>query len=897
MLASTVAVGMQLEANAQAPTRTTLSGTIHTDSGDPLPGATIFVKGTFLGGSSNNDGRFVFPVEGISYPAVLTVSFIGYETQQVNLDGPNPNGSIEVTLQPSVSIANEVVVSASRVEENILRAPVTVEKLTTPQVGRITTPDLLSGLAQYKGIDLNSASMLTTSISTRGFNSAKSERVIQMVDYMDTQSPSLNLNLGNGTGLPEVDVASVEVIHGPASALYGANAFNGVVLTNSKDPFTTEGLTVRLRGGQRSMLDGQIRYAKRLSQKLAFKITGSYFTANDWIANNYAATSSVLVPQNNAANSDLGYDAVNRYGDVGNTYTASAGALKGKTAFMPGWSERELIANDNKARLYRINPSISYLITDRVKATLDFKRSEGTSSYQSASRYRFKNFGTDQYRAEVKSDNWFVRAYQTQDFGHDSYDMGFLGAFMQNSIDPRQVNADGTPKRNADGSGITYAQGYFTQYAQTYNTYLASHNGDVRGAEAAARAAAAPYQLTASSPEFVTLRKAVSQDATPGQGARLNPSSFLNDVSGQYNFKFSSVDLIVGGAYREFRLGSDGKLFSDSDGKRIHNFEYGGYAQASRQLFADHLKLAIAGRVDDFKNFKPAFSPRASAVLSLGDKKQHNFRTSYGQAFRSPTQLDQYIRLDVGRAVLLGNAGNGFEGLSTADAVTPVSIQALKLEQVKTYEIGYKGLLSEKLVLDINYYRSRYNHFIGARQFIGNLDGTRPSQAQVAVAAPKQFQDAGLSTRVIQAWTNADQEVNTQGAAASLSYSVDKMLSLTGNYTLNLLSEKNLPSGFQTFFNTPKHKYNVGAFGDINRQLSYTVNYRWAQGHHYELPFAVGQLGSYSSLDAQVSYTIPAISTTVQVGGSNLANSRNIQVYGGPQIGRLAYLGLLVNLK
>ncbi|HEX8349295.1 MAG TPA: hypothetical protein VF598_04995, partial [Hymenobacter sp.] len=446
-------------------------------------------------------------------------------------------------------------------------------------------------------------------------------------------------------------------------------------------------------------------------------------------------------------------------------------------------------------------------------------------------------------------------------------------------------------------SGVTYAQGYFTQYATTYNTHLRTNPGDVNGAQAAAQAAAAPFQLAAGSPEYAALRKKISQDATPGSGARLNTSSFLNDVSGQYNFKLKFADLIVGGAYREFRLGSDGKLFSDFEGKRLRNFEYGGYAQASRQLFDEHLKLAVAGRIDDFKNFKPAISPRASAVLSLGEKKQHNFRSSFSQAFRSPTQLDQYIRLDVGRALLLGNVSNGFEGLSTADAKTPVSIQALKLEEVGTFEVGYKGLLRENVVLDVNYYRSRYNNFIGTRQFIGNIDGTRPTIEQVAAAAPKQFQDASLPTRVIQAWTNANQEVNTQGATASLSYFASKAVNLSANYTLNLLLDKSLPSGFQTFFNTPKHKYNVGAYGDVTRHLSYNANYRWAQGHLYETPFAVGQLGGYSSLDAQVGYTIPRFSTTIQVGGSNLTNSRNVQIYGGPQIGRLAYVGLQFDLK
>ena len=85
---------------------------------------------------------------------------------------------------------DQVVVAASRVEESIGQVPVTVEKLDQRQVEQITTPDLVAGLARFKGIDMSSSSMLTTSFSTRGFNSSRSERVIQLADYMDTPSPA-----------------------------------------------------------------------------------------------------------------------------------------------------------------------------------------------------------------------------------------------------------------------------------------------------------------------------------------------------------------------------------------------------------------------------------------------------------------------------------------------------------------------------------------------------------------------------------------------------------------------------------------------------------------------------------------------------------------------------------
>jgi iron complex outermembrane receptor protein len=272
----------------------------------------VLLKSTYIGTSTNSTGEFVLSTPGVTFPLTLSVSYLGYETQQVVLQ--SRSDQIVVTLIPDRAAAKQVIVAASRGEENILQAPVTVEKVTQGQISHLTQPDLLNGLTRLKGIDVNVNSMLNNSISTRGFNSASSERLIQLVDYVDIQSPSLSAGSGNSLGLPDIDVASVEVLYGPSSALYGANAFNGVVLLNSRDAFTDQGLEVRLRGGQRDYIDGQFRYAQRLGRRWAIKLTGSYLTAKDWIAENYDAQKpSGLVVVNNAAGSGLGYDAVNPY--------------------------------------------------------------------------------------------------------------------------------------------------------------------------------------------------------------------------------------------------------------------------------------------------------------------------------------------------------------------------------------------------------------------------------------------------------------------------------------------------------------------------------------------------------------------------------------------------------
>ena len=104
---------------------------------------------------------------------------------------------------------------------------------------------------------------------------------------MDTQAPALNFPIGNLNGPSALDVESVELIPGASSALYGPNAFNGVLLINSKNPFDYQGLSATMKLGVNHlgkdastdaspMYDFSIRYAKAIRDKFAYKINFSF---------------------------------------------------------------------------------------------------------------------------------------------------------------------------------------------------------------------------------------------------------------------------------------------------------------------------------------------------------------------------------------------------------------------------------------------------------------------------------------------------------------------------------------------------------------------------------------------------------------------------------------------
>ncbi|MBN4062278.1 TonB-dependent receptor, partial [Bacteroidales bacterium AH-315-I05] len=134
-------------------------------------------------------------------------------------------------------------------------------------------------------------------------------------------------------------------------------------------------------------------------------------------------------------------------------------------------------------------------------------------------------------------------------------------------------------------------------------------------------------------------------------------------------------------------------------------------------------------------------------------------------------------------------------------------------------------------------------------------------------------------------------------------------------------------------YNTPEHKFNIGVsgrgivgqikLGDSTaikiRNFGFNFNYKWISGFQYEgSPQFTGYVPTYDMFDIQVNYRVPKIKTTFKLGTSNLFglrpffedndltfneklkdafDNRNMQVYGGPFVGRMAYFSILVELN
>ncbi|WP_316929113.1 TonB-dependent receptor plug domain-containing protein [Nitritalea halalkaliphila] len=446
-----------------------------------------------------------------------------------------------------------------------------------------------------------------------------------------------------------------------------------------------------------------------------------------------------------------------------------------------------------------------------------------------------------------------------------------------------------------------------------------------------ARGVADTGRLLPGTPEFDAAVAQVRSDVIP-QGALFNDQSRMNMLEGMYDFseEISWIDLQVGAQYRVFDLRSNGTIFADVEGNDITISEWGGFAQASKRLFADKFKVTGSIRYDKNENFAGQFSPRISGVLTEGN---HNIRLSYQTGFRMPTTQAQHIDLNVVSARLIGGLPfyrekydiftNSFTQASVnqyiaavgagASPVSPAAtsllvpateelIPELRPEQVRSIEVGYKSLLANnRLLIDAAYYYNIFNDFItlsSVRRAPGPVFPTPANAEQLAINA---LNAPTLLTPIttpgqentFQTYTNiTGRNILAHGAAIGLQYNLPKNYTLSGNYNFNRLIT-DVGEDFLAEFNTPEHKFNI-IFGNrkLTRNFGFNVAYRYQSAFRWESSFAIGDVPEVHTVDAQMSYRLPSMKSILKLGGSNIFNERYILNFGGPTIGAIYYVSI-----
>lgn len=894
-----------------------------------LPGVNIGIKGTVLGTISGAQGEFSLKAK-VQYPVTLIASFVGYKSQEIVVS--SPDAPVALQLVPGALLGEEIVVTASRVEESILKSPVAVEKLDLRALKETPAANFYDAIEAVKGVQMTTLSLGFKVPNTRGFVNTTNARFLQMVDGADTQAPGLGVSIANTVGPTELDIESIEVTPGASSALYGLNALNGISNLITKSPFTYQGLSVYQKVGvnhvgndpdynPRAFTETAIRYAKAFNNTFAFKINLGYLRGTDWVADNQQD----LSPKVNESTGLLGADnpakdPINSYGNEGSSYRKTLNLADGKSYIVSrtGYAEKYLVNHDYRVRNPKLDVALHYRLTQNLEASYAYRIGQSDAIYQRGNRIRLDNYQIQQHKIELKGTNYFVRSYLTVENTTDSYNLGPAGGIMDKSF-----KDDNT---------------WYNDYKNAYNAIYAGNN-QLSAAEihrqARTSADAGRYQpgTTAFNNKLTELATINDWD----KGDQLILQNKLVHVEGQYNFtSVKVVDILVGADARDFIIKPDGNSFKNPDADNpygtMNYTKAGGFVQVSKKLLGDNLKISASARVDKTKYFDAKVNPRLSAVYTLHEK--HNFRISVQNGYRFPTIFEGFSSIKNGGVIRYGGIDiltekdrlfensyvrstvDAFQkavlndvnknGLSTNDAIVRNQNQLvqntytyLKPEEITAFDFGYKAtLLDNRLYIDADAYYNIYDNFID------QIEINVPTKGQVGVADASTGVDSTVFAMndkskytTYRMWTNAKSTYYNYGASLGVSYNLVKKYTVTGNYSYSKLDKiDSKDTGLETAFNTPKHIVNVSISNrEVVKNVGFSVAWRWQSDFVWKSQLANGTVPSYKTVDAQITYKLPRLYSSVKIGGANIFNERYYQYIGGPTIGALYYVSVTVD--
>jgi len=222
-----------------------VSGRVTDAKGQPVIGASVIVRGTTLGVSTDAEGRFTLEVPAPAASQTLEVSYLGYETVSVPVGSRT---SFAVTLRESTSEIEQVVVTALGIKREEKALSYNVQQVGAEDITTVKDANFMNSLAgKVAGVTINASSSGVggaTKVVLRGNKSiSQSSNALYVIDGI----PMYNFGGGGGTefdskgatesiaDLNPEDIESISVLTGAAAAaLYGSNAANGAVMITTK---------------------------------------------------------------------------------------------------------------------------------------------------------------------------------------------------------------------------------------------------------------------------------------------------------------------------------------------------------------------------------------------------------------------------------------------------------------------------------------------------------------------------------------------------------------------------------------------------------------------------------------------------------------------------------------
>ena len=889
---------LQLEAQS------VITGRVKNDKDELLKGVEVRLPNFMQGTQTDENGFFSILLDN-SPPFFLEFEYPEYQTRLVKIIVPDQQ--LDLSLARQIIGGTEQIVTASKIEERLLRAPVTIEAIGATEVKHSPYWDAFSSLSNVKGVQFNTGNFTFTSLNTRGFADMQNMRFIHLIDGIDVNMPGENHAFGSVTTPVDLDLDMMELMPGAGSALYGPNVFNGLLAMRTKDPFKYQGFSVEAKTGfTRQSVAGsnpfnsvQLRYAKAVNERFAFKISASAMQAHDWVARDERFRITTNIAAAGQADAFLQtprtapfFDAVSRYGDEVAVSVNLGDTIRNINR--TGIAEEDLV--NPQQQIYKLSATAVYRLDKHQTLRYTGRISHADALLRHTTLYPFVNMVHHVQSLDWQGKHHTLRTYYAgQDLGN-THVLLSTGSFIENGLVPNQTWA--------------------ADYGAAYRAEVAG----VAGSDHAAARLYADRNMPASNSEAFQQLLAASlgnTDITTG-GAKLIDKTDMFHIDGNYDLGhfFPWLALNLGASFRRYRLVSEGVIFNDGPNGfngPIPISEAGVYVQAGKEFWQNRLKLQASLRFDKNQNFEGRFTPRVSAVAALDKAQRHWLRASYQTGFRNPANVESFINLDIRNVIIMGSlpanlenyryqlrtdnvytgarAGTVLEGsqifnnLKTMPSFARVmatgdtsAFQALELnplvqERLRTYELGYRGLIANKLYLDASGYFNSYYNLV----------------SRIAAYSPDVM-------RVYSFYTSLDEEVYAWGGSLGLEYNFYKNYRLMFNYThmdFDADSARVRNPNFLPTFNSSPHRINVGLDSrDAYKGLGFSMRFQWTKGHIWESPFGQTLLPDYHTMDLAVSYQLPKLPLFLKLGASNVLGREYRQVYGGPAIGSLFFFSL-----
>ncbi len=815
------------------------------------------------------------------------------------------------------STLNPVIISASRISEKQLAAPVSISVLSSRGIVASPSGNFYDAAGQLKGVHMIAPSLGFKVLNTRGFSNTTNVRFVQLVDGVDNQSPHIGAPIADALVPGELDIERVEVVQGVASALYGMNATNGLVNILTKDPFTSAGISFRQQTGVNHISDpggtgaklytnSSIRWASVLSKRWAFKVNLGYVRGYDWVANN----TEDLNPKGNASTNltgadNPGYDGVNIYGNESSDRKTITLGGKSYVVARTGYAERDV--TDYTLENLKGNAAVYYKVKDNAVLSYTYTGALLNSVYQRANRFRLQDYSLQQHALQYHSPVLQLRAYLTHENTGNSYNLRSMAE-----------NLDIASKSNNQ---------WYADYTTAFNSAVSAGN-NVAAALHSARDAADAGRLQPGTDAFNNRRSELQQINNWDIGAALKVKANLIQTEGAVDLsKWLGMDylqLTAGADFRDYVIVPDGNYFINptDSGKNLNYTSFGAFVRASKGFLNERLQISAALRATKYEYFDVTLNPRITAVYELS--KDQYVRASFQNGYRYPSIFEGFSNINSGGVKRVGGLpvmSNGvfeniwlktsidaFQAAVNKDVNTNGMSQTaaldknkgllkrstytyVKPEEMTSYEIGYRRVfLNRRLFIDADAYYNNYKNFIA--QFEGSVPNTT-DDGQI----PASLYDKAKQARY-RMYTNSNAVVHNYGAELDARYVIDRHFTASANASYQTLKKNSQDDGLEDGYNTPEWMLNAGIAGsNIYKGLGFGITAKYQSDFYYQSFLINGTVPSIFNADAAVSYTFTKPALNVKVGASNVFNHYYYSILGGPQIGGLYYTTLTLNLN